>query len=123
MQKHILVVDDDVRSLHLIKSYLSDIYKVTCFPSGDKALLFLAATKVDAILLDYMMPDTDGTKVLADIRSRDRLKDIPVIFLTAVKDKKKVVECLSLMPQGYLIKPVERAVLLKKLASVLEGRS
>ena len=118
-KKHILVVDDDARILHLMHSYLQDGYKVSCVASGKDALIFLNKHQPDAILLDYMMPECDGPTTLEIIRSQEALKDIPVIFLTGVSDKERVLECMALRPQGYLVKPVEKKLLLGRLREVL----
>lgn len=117
-KKSILVVDDDVRMLNLIKMYLQDSYEVAVVPNGKLALKFLEKKRADLILLDYLMPEMDGPEVLKRIREESAYPDIPVIFLTGVADREKVVRGLAFNPTGYMLKPVARDELLERLISV-----
>jgi CheY-like chemotaxis protein len=106
-KKHILVVDDDVLMLKLIKDYLHDKYEVATATSGRVALKFLEKKKTDLILLDYEMPDEKGPEVLEKIRENEALNDIPVVFLTGITERNKIQRALVLNPQGYLLKPID----------------
>ena len=59
---------------------------------------------VDLVLLDYKMPTMDGPKVLEAIRNDERLKSLPVIFLTANNDRQSVINVMPLKPDGYILK-------------------
>ena len=118
-RKHILIIDDDVNMLKTLRYYLQDAYKVTVVNSGKVAVDFLLKYTPDLILLDYMMPMFNGAAVMKIIKSRDATKDIPVFFLTGQTDKTTVMECLSLKPAGYIVKPVARDALLAKMAKAL----
>ena len=83
-KKRILVVDDEPIILRSIKIWLGDEYELYLVNSGETALEVLDSYHVDLVLLDYRMPTMDGPKVLESIRSNEKLKDLPVIFLTAV---------------------------------------
>lgn len=120
-RKSILVVDDDVKTLRLIGSYLEENYKVSVVNSGAAAIAFLGKKKPDAILLDYLMPICDGKQTLQMIRDLKDMEDIPVIFLSGVSNKGAVKECLKLNPQGYILKPVEKEKLLAKLNKILKS--
>lgn len=111
-KKHVLVVDDDPIMLKVIKEYLGDAYTVATAISGKIAHKFLEAKDTNMILLDYEMPEENGVEVLKKIRENDKLADIPVIFLTGVTDREKLMEALTLKPQGYLIKPVDKEKLI-----------
>ena len=63
------------------------------------------------------MPEENGAQVLLQIRERQGLMDLPVIFLTGVSEKEKILEVLSLKPQGYLLKPIQPADLLREIGS------
>ena len=119
-RKHILVVDDNAMMLKMLKEHLHDQYDVATAASGRVALKFLEKKSTDLILLDYEMPDESGPDVLEKLRASEVTKDIPVVFLTGVTDTKKVKEVLSLKPQSYLLKPVDRDKLLDTIAKVLE---
>ena len=107
-ENKILIVDDDVTFLKIVKKWLMGNYQVTLVKSGAQALQYLAAGhRPDLILLDYDMPDTSGPEVLEMIRSEPNSADIPVIFLTGKDDME--MEAMSEKPQGYLLKSMSQA--------------
>ncbi len=116
-RKHVLVVDDDSSVLKLVKGYLSSKYDVATAKSGKVAMKFLETKTTDMILLDYEMPDDNGATVLRKLRAIDKTKNIPVVFLTGVREKEKIQEVLSLNPRGYLLKPID----MLKLNSLMKG--
>lgn len=118
-RKHILVVDDDKNMLKLLRMFLVDDYQVTIVDSGMQALEFIVKHTPDLILLDYMMPLFDGPHVLEIIRKREESSKVPVLFLTSVTEKDKIIQCLALNPQGYLIKPISREELLQRVGEIL----
>lgn len=118
-RKSILVVDDDVRMLNVIKLYLQDLYDVTVVPNGKLALKFLEKKHADMVLLDYLMPEMSGPQVLEQIRTGLRNPDVPVLFLTGVSDKDMVIQSLRFSPSGYLLKPVTRETLLERVTEIL----
>ena len=115
--KRILVVDDDARILRLLKDYLSKRYELATAINGKVALKFLETKETDLILLDYEMPEEKGSEVFEKIRTNPKTQDLPVVFLTGVTDKKKILEVLALKPQGYLVKPID----MEKLSSTIKG--
>lgn len=116
-KKHILVVDDDSSVLKLMKGYLVERYDVATAISGKIALKFLETKKTDMVLLDYEMPEENGAEVLAKIRENPATRNLPVVFLTGVTDRKKILEVLAMKPQGYLTKPID----MEKLSSTIKG--
>lgn len=118
-RKHILVVDDDVRMLRVIKRHLEADYDIATAVNGALALRFLEKKSTDLILLDYEMPDEKGPDVLKKIRAKEATKDVPVIFLTGAAEREKIQTALALKPQGYLLKPVERDSLLKRIQELI----
>ena len=118
-KKHILIVDDDKNMLKMLRLFLCEEYDVTIVDSGKQALEFILKHTPDLILLDYMMPLFDGPHVLEIVRKREESKNVPVLFLTSVTDREKILECLSLNPQGYLVKPISRSELQQRVFEVL----
>lgn len=116
-KKHILVVDDDSSVLKLLKGYLVERYDVATAINGKIALKFLETKTTDLVLLDYEMPAENGAVVLGKIRENPATKNLPVVFLTGVTDRKKVMEVLAMKPQGYLSKPID----MEKLSSTIKG--
>ena len=115
-KKRILLVDDDGDYLRMVKGWLARRYRVTIVNSGMQALTYLANNKPDLILLDYSMPVTSGAQVLEMIRSEPTTEHIPVIFLTGKDDSESVMQVLSLKPDGYILKSIDRDALLERLS-------
>lgn len=118
---HILVVDDDSTMLKTIKDQLHEKYDVATAINGKAALRFLEKKSTDLILLDYEMPIESGPKVLERLRENEVTKDIPVVFLTGVTEREKIMQVLSLKPQGYLVKPIDNKSLMAEIEKVLFG--
>ena len=114
-RKTILVVDDDANYLGLVREWLRTSYKVAMVSSGLQAIKWLGKNKADLILLDHEMPVTSGPQVLEMLRSDEETKNIPVMFLTGKGDKESVMAVMSLRPEGYFLKSIERQELLDKL--------
>ncbi len=119
-RKRILVVDDDPQQLAMIRDHLREFYDVTLVNGGKQALRFLEKQEADLVLLDYMMPEMDGPEMLKTMRSDPKLNDIPVIFLTGLADRDKVINLLvELKPQGYVVKPSKKSELVARIIDVL----
>lgn len=118
-RKHILIIDDDVNVLKMIKELIGEKYNVATAINGSIAMKFLERKHTDLILLDYEMPEENGPQVLERLRNNDKTKDIPVVFLTGVSEREKIEEVLTLKPQGYLLKPVDHKKLESVIANVL----
>lgn len=116
----VLVIDDDVQLLGAVRKYLQNDYFVTTVPSGKMAYKFVDVNVVDVILLDYLMRDEDGRSVFRALRNNPKTKETPIIFLTGVSDKERVMNVLSLNPQGYLLKPIQKQELMEAIEKVLE---
>ena len=106
--KEILLVDDDVTFLKIMKRWLVDKYHVTVVKSGMQAIKYITSHRPDLILMDFDMPITDGSTVFEMIRSEPESADIPIIFLTGKNDKETVMQVMELKPQGYILKTMER---------------
>ena len=105
--KTILVVDD-YRDFVLATRLLleSEGYEVMEAYDGEQALAVLEEVQPDLIILDVMMPRLDGWATLAQIQADDRLKNIPVIMLTALREPVNVKTGIDLGCTWYYTKPV-----------------
>lgn len=115
-RKTILLVDDNAIQLRTLSKLLSDKYDVHLATSGMKALLQIGKHVPDIIFLDYEMPVCDGRMTLKMIRETEEAKDVPVVFLTGVKDAEHIRAVLELNPAGYMLKPAS----LEKLEEVIQ---
>ncbi len=119
-RKRILVIDDDPMVLKLVKAHLDAEYNVASAISGKIAYKYLATKKVDLILLDYEMPEENGPQVYANIRNMDsEVKNVPIVFLTGVTEREKLVKALMLKPNGYMAKPVSGPKLISTVSKLI----
>ena len=124
MAKQILVVDDDENILNLEKTILEQKgFDVTTAAGGAQALGILADQAFDLILLDVMMPEVDGFTVCRKIKEDTRLKDIPVIFLTAKGGGDALAEGFESGAVMYINKPFTANKLLTIVNTMLESGS
>lgn len=121
-KKCILLVDDDVAFLQLLKEWLKDKYRIGMARSGMQAITWLAKNNVDLILLDYEMPVTSGPQVFEMLQSESFSKNIPVMFLTGRSDKESIMRVMDLKPAGYLLKNNNKAALLAALEKFFERK-
>lgn len=119
----LLVVDDDITFLKMVKKWLMDKYQVTIVKSGMQAIKYIKGHRPDLILLDYDMPITDGTKVLEMLRSEPDSAEIPVIFLTGKADEETVMKVMSLKPQGYLLKSMKQMDIVSAIDHYFETKN
>ncbi len=120
-KKRVLVVDDNGTTLRTMKAMLEDYYEVNIAISGAQAMTSIGKKRPDLILLDYEMPVCDGRMTLEMIRADGEMKDIPVIFLTAVNDRANIEAVLKLKPAGYFLKPAVKDKLIAEIEKILHG--
>lgn len=117
----ILAVDDDMINLKLLKSLLLKTGKVTEVveaKDGEKAIDALKSRNdIDLVLLDIIMPIMNGLEVIKVVRADENLRQVPIIVLTT--DETKKGEALDLGANEFLMKPIRRDELIKKISSVL----
>ena len=124
--KMIVAVDDCNVILKMLQNVLEqEGYEVRPFTSGTRALQFLKKKEEvpDLIILDIEMPEINGYKLLAQIKEVKHLKDVPVIFLTANKEKNQVIKAVADGAKDYVIKPIDKDVLIRKLYMLLGNGS
>jgi putative two-component system response regulator len=117
----ILIVDDVPQNIKVLNEILKDKYKISAATNGPKALQISGSENPpDLIILDIMMPEMDGYEVLAKLKSKDRTKDIPVIFLTAESETVDMERGHEAGAVGFLTKPVSPSVFLETVANQLK---
>lgn len=118
MAKTILLIDDSALLLRTIKGMLKG-YDVKMAKTGSEAVEIIEKKRPDLIFLDYDMPVIDGKMTFKMIRGTDNGKDIPIVFLTGVKDKPHIEAVLELKPAGYILKPAEQEKILSTVHGIL----
>jgi len=114
-KKTILAIDDNPEAIDIIRKYLGEDYRVVGFLSGEGAVEKAKEIKPMAITLDIMMPRKDGWQVLRELKKTPETQDIPVFILSIIDNKRLG---FSLGAAEYLVKPLEKQVLLRKLRNL-----
>ena len=116
----ILVVDDEPDLLQLLVDDLTDQgFEVITAPDGGAALTQIYMHRPDAVLLDLTMPVLTGCEVLIKLRRDPRMRDLPVILLTAIQADEGEQIARMVGANRYVKKPWERQHLLSVIESVL----
>jgi two-component system alkaline phosphatase synthesis response regulator PhoP len=115
--KKILVVDDDTKTVELVKLYLNrDGYRVLTAYDGNEALRLARESQPDLIVLDLMLPGIDGLEVCRTLRNKS---DVPIIMLTArTTDQDKLIG-LGMGADDYVTKPFSPRELAARVRAVL----
>ena len=109
----ILLVDDDPDTRQLVMMIIEKAgHKIQTTGHGKAALTLLQHERVDIILLDIMMPETDGMAVLESIR---QVSTAPVIMLTALSDAQIMEQCYMMGADDYIVKPFAMKKLLERI--------
>jgi putative two-component system response regulator len=116
----ILVVDDDEINLNMAERMLGDKYDIIGVLSGKLALEELSRDIPNLILLDLHMPEMDGLEVLEIIKSRDVLKGVPVVFLTADGERETEIRVFQAGAWDYIQKPFVAEVVMRRIDRILE---
>jgi DNA-binding response OmpR family regulator len=115
--ERVLVVDDDAELCHLVTRFLvREGFEITWAPSGDAGIERALAEDYSLIMLDVMMPDTDGFDVLRRIRQHSRT---PVLMLTARGDTHDRILGLEMGADDYLPKPFDPAELVARIRAIV----
>jgi DNA-binding response OmpR family regulator len=115
--KKVLVVDDDVKTVELVRLYLDrDGYQVLTAYDGVEALRLARESFPDLIVLDLMLPDIDGLEVCRTLRHES---DVPIIMLTARTTDQDKLMGLDLGADDYVTKPFSPSELAARVRAVL----
>ncbi len=123
--KKIAIVDDVMPNALLLKGYakrLDDVEAVT-FTDPVEALSWCAENQPDLVMLDYLMPEMDGTEFLKRFREVEVLRDIPVVVITAAEEKEALYSALQAGANDFLRKPVDDLELIARATNMLQLRA
>jgi CheY-like chemotaxis protein len=119
----LLVVDDNNMNRIMLSRYIAKLgYQATLAENGRQALDKLQSGPFDLVLLDVQMPEMDGYQVLEQMKADPRLREIPIIMISAVEELESVVKCIELGAQDYLPKPFNPVLLRARLSACLERK-
>jgi DNA-binding response OmpR family regulator len=116
----LLLVEDDPDIQLVARAALKRAgFTVSTASNGSAALDQVRAERPDVILLDWMMPEMDGTEVCRRLKADPQTTDIPVIFLTARSQQSEIARGLALGAAGYIVKPFDALALGTQVRAVL----
>jgi len=101
----LLVVDDETANIIALTNILGEKYDVHVAKNGADAILLITEHLPDVILLDVLMPEMDGYEVIAELKSKEATKSIPVIFITGMDSTDAEKKGLTLGAADYISKP------------------
>ena len=119
----ILVVDDEPFNVDYLEQELEEsAHNILIASNGREALDKVVSEFPDLILLDIMMPVMDGFTVLSELKGDSKLRDIPVIIISAMNDLQSVVKGIEQGAEDYLPKPFEPVLLHARVSSSLQKK-
>ena len=123
MGKIIAVVDDEPDILELVSIHLKKAnFTVETFQEAEGFLKFLNKTKPDLLILDLMLPDSDGMDICRYMKKKEQYSAIPIIMLTAKSDETDKVLGLEMGADDYVTKPFSSRELVARVKAVLRRR-
>ena len=120
MERKILIVDDCVENIQLLRGILEDKYTLFAAKNGEKAIKISKSKKPDLILLDIMMPKMDGYEVCRILKNDEETRSTPIIFVTAMGETEDEQKGLDLGAVDYITKPVKAPILLSRVRTHIE---
>lgn len=119
----VLVVDDSATSRELLAHQLRQAgHTVEVAGTASEALDLVWQQEFDVVLLDVLLPDSDGIAVLEQLRDKGALERLSVLMISAVEETASVAACIERGAEDYLPKPVSPALLRARLAACLEKK-
>ena len=119
-KQKILIADDERFNLNILVDILKPDYKVIVAKDGKQALERAKSNPPDLILLDIMMPEMDGYEACKNLKENEQTKDIPVIFITAMKEEGNEAKGFDLGAMDYITKPFQAAIVIARVKAQLK---
>ena len=116
----ILIVDDEPLNIEVMSGTLEELGDIMFATTGDEAVELAVREKPDIIILDVMMPDTDGYQVCRQLKETTGTENIPVIFATAMSDDTDEAKGFEAGAVDYVTKPIVAPVVLARVRNHLQ---
>lgn len=120
-KRKVLIVDDELGGREALRMILKDNYEVIPAENGKSGLKAFSEQKVDAVILDILMPDIDGIEVLKRMKAEDA--ELPVIMVTATQSVKTAVDAMKLGAFDYITKPYDTNEIKLVLEKAIRSRT
>lgn len=120
MSERIVIIEDEKDIVDLVRyTFRKEGFEVASFSRGLEGLEYLRRNRAALVLLDIMLPDQDGFVICKRLRADDKLKALPVIFLTAKGEEIDRVVGLEIGADDYVVKPFSPRELVARVKAVL----
>jgi phosphate regulon transcriptional regulator PhoB len=124
VRQRVVIIEDEKDIVDLIRyNFRKEGFEVESFLRGKEGLEYLRRKPADLVLLDILLPDLDGVEICKRLRADDRLKSIPVIFLTAKGEEIDRVVGLEIGADDYVVKPFSPRELIARVKAVLRRQT
>lgn len=118
----VLIVDDSPTEMHILSNMMEKLgHAVITADNGESGVKTAKETKPDLILMDVVMPGTNGFQATRQLHKNEETKDIPVIIVSTKNQATDKMWGQRQGARGYVTKPVEEAELLETIDSILNG--
>ena len=116
----VLVVEDDAEIRRLLRTSLTERgYLVKAVGDGLKALAEISTHRPDVVVLDVVLPELDGLRLLKALKGRDETRNIPVLVVTAVSQPSKMIDAINAGARFYVVKPFDMESVANKIATAI----
>lgn len=120
---HIFIIEDDQKISRMLEILLTDDgFYVELSNKGSDGLERMKVEKPDLLILDILMPGQTGLEVMEEMHSDFRTKDIPILFLSAIKEEETIVTALK-GADDYIVKPFKPLELKERIRKILERKA
>jgi signal transduction histidine kinase/DNA-binding response OmpR family regulator/phosphotransferase system HPr-like phosphotransfer protein len=119
---HLLIVEDNIEICSYLSNVLKDKYNITFENNGAEALERLTTFEPDLIITDLMMPIMNGFQLIEKVKSDDKLRQIPIIVLSALNDTSEKLKALRIGVDDYLLKPFNEEELQLKVSYLIQQK-
>ncbi|HEY4002133.1 MAG TPA: diguanylate cyclase [Candidatus Xenobia bacterium] len=116
----VLAIDDVPANLKLLGEILGPAYRFLCSTSAQAGFEIAVAQRPDVILLDVVMPEVDGYEICRQLKAQQQTEQIPVIFITSLKDETDETRGLDIGAIDYITKPFCPAIVRARIRNHLE---
>ena len=116
MKKLLIVDDDQVDRMHLVRMLKGDSFEIHEAENGSKALDVFSKCKFDLAIIDIIMPEMDGIELLVKLKKAD--PEIPVIMVTGKDEIDSYIHAKDLGAFEYIVKPVNQSLLEEMISSI-----
>ena len=124
LEVEILVVEDSATQAEKLRFLLeAHGYTVSTSVNGKLALATIEQRRPTLVITDVMMPEMDGFTLCKEIKSRERLKDLPVMLMTSHSSPREILKGLECGADNFIRKPYDEQILISRIKSILLNQS